>query len=143
MDFARAFPQKCDEVFLAGVRKGYTEGEISAVRQRVEKNKAAFLRRFYEDCFAPQDGLWQWFKEHLLKSYLEAMPSDGLLEGLDHLLRASIDPQGLQAVRKLTIFHGTEDRIAPFQEASVIAAQASSARFVALPGAGHMGFLNG
>lgn len=142
-DFALAFPQKTDELFLAGIRKHYGDEEIQGVKERIQKNRAAFLRRFYSDCFTGEDAGWLWFKENLLKDYLEEMRPEDLSEGLDYLSKVSMDPKDLQDIKNLTIYHGTEDKIAPFQEASEIAGGVPTARFVAVPNAGHMVFFYG
>ncbi len=142
-DFALAFPQKTEELFLAGIRKRYGREEIQGVAERVKKNRAAFLRRFYADCFAEEDKEWLWFKENLLKAYLEEMRLEGLLEGLDYLSKVSMEPKDLQDIKKLTIYHGAEDKIAPLKEASEIAKGVPHARFIVVPNAGHMVFIYG
>lgn len=142
-DFLLAFPRKVDELFLSGIRKRYVREEIAGVAERVKKNKAAFLRRFYADCFAEEDKEWLWFKENLLKAYLEEMRLEGLLEGLDYLSNVSLEPKDLQGAKKLIIYHGAEDKIAPLKEASEIAKGVPHARFIVVPNAGHMVFIYG
>jgi pimeloyl-ACP methyl ester carboxylesterase len=142
-DFALAFPKKTDELFLAGIRKRYRAEEIEGARVRVKKNRAAFLRRFYADCFSDGEEGRLWFKEHLLKTYLDEIRLEDLLRGLDHLSRVSIEPKDFKGLKDVSIFHGVEDKIAPFQEASEIAKGVPSARFIVVPKAGHMVFLNG
>lgn len=142
-DFLLSFPGNVDELFLSGIRKCYTSEEIAGVAERVKKNRAAFLRRFYADCFAGEDEGWLWFKENLLKAYLEEMRLEGLLEGLDYLSKVSMESKDFQGVKHLTIYHGAEDKIASLKEASEIAKGLPSARFIVVPNAGHMAFIYG
>ena len=54
------------------------------------RNKAAYLRRFYEACFSPGEREARgWFERELLESYLEQMELEALLAGLDYLASAS------------------------------------------------------
>lgn len=142
LDFAEKYPGKIEELNLVGIRKKYREDELDGVRRNLEKNKRAFLTGFYRDCFSDLDEGRLWFKNGLLRSYIEEMPLDELLDGLDYLQGASIRPEAINTLGNVRIFHGEEDRIAPFEEARALALLAPRARFIPLPKMGHIPFLN-
>ncbi|HAJ56719.1 MAG TPA: hypothetical protein DCL35_02990 [Candidatus Omnitrophica bacterium] len=141
-DFAVSFPKKIYELILVSIRKNYGANELDGVRRKLEKNKRAFLSGFYRDCFSASDEGRLWFAANLLKSYIDDMPIEGLLEGLDYLSTTSIGPKAFSALEKIRIFHGEEDRIAPFEEARGLASELPRARFIGLPKMGHIPFLN-
>ena len=98
---------------------------------------------FYRDCFssADKEGL-VWFKKRLLKHYLEEMRFETLIQGLDYLSCVYLRPESLSKIKKIRIFHGEQDKIAPLKEARVIKTYLPQAEFICLKDSGHMVFLN-
>lgn len=143
VEFALKNAGRVDELILLGIRRNFDPVVLDKVKEKVLEDRRAYLSRFYLECFSGGDGKSiAWFKEHLLKDYLEEMSSDGLIAGLDYLSRARIDFESLGSVRKLRVFHGTEDRIAPFKEAEEIKDSLPGLKFISMQGAGHAVFLD-
>lgn len=142
-DFASANPGKIDELMLAGIRKRYERAALEDIKLKLAKNKKAFLYKFYMDCFSAADNEGRrWFKSRLLKEYLDDMGFERLVEGLDYLSGARIDAKALSGIKKIRIFHGSEDRIAPFEEALEIKSCLAQAELIRVEGSGHLLFLN-
>ncbi len=141
-EFAAENTRKVDELILLSIRKRYDKKVLEEIRFKIGKNKRAFLYRFYLDCFSGNDsqGLY-WFKDHLLKRYLDNMSVDYLLEGLDYLSNAIIETKALSGLEKIIIFHGVKDKIAPYEEAKAIKALLPAAEFISLENSGHALFL--
>lgn len=143
VDFCSKFPGKIDELILLGIRRRYNLKLLQEIELKLQQNRKAYLYRFYQDCFSPADRQGRaWFKKHLLKDYLLSMDLEELLRGLDYLSCACLRPEALSKVRKIRIFHGASDKIAPFQEAQVIQSYLPQAEFVCLENFGHLFFLN-
>lgn len=142
LEFAKKHLDEVDELFLVSIRKSYSLQELQGVRERIIKNKAAFLNRFYGDWFNEEDEGQSWFKKNLLKEYISEMRLKDLLEGLDYLASVCVEPGDLSLVKPVVVFHGTKDKIAPFKEVETLVAGSLSARFVPLEQAGHMPFFN-
>lgn len=142
-DFALSYPYRIDELVLLGIRKKFDSALLKEIEAKLKKNKSAYLYKFYLDCFSKNDkeGLI-WFKKHLLKDYIDKMELGNLLKGLDYLSAAQINPESLTKIEKIKIFHGEEDRIAPLDEAREIKSYLPQAKFICIPAAGHISFLN-
>jgi pimeloyl-ACP methyl ester carboxylesterase len=142
-DFASQYPEKIDELILLGIRKRYDQRALEEIKLKLTRNKRVFLYKFYLNCFSSGDNEGRaWFKIRLLKKYLDNMSAEQLIDGLDYLSRARIKTEDLSGIKKIRIFHGTEDRIAPFQEAMEIKSCLPAAEFIRIEGAGHILFLN-
>ena len=142
-DFASRNPENINELILTGIRKNYDQKTLEEIKLKLTKNKRAFLYKFYLDCFSPADNQARsWFKSRLLKDYLDNMSVEQLIEGLDYLSRAGINTESLSGIKKIRIFHGTEDRIAPLQEALEVKSCLPQAEFIRIDGSGHLVFLN-
>lgn len=142
-DFASRNAGKINELILAGIRKSYDQNALEEIKLKITKNKKAFLYKFYLDCFSSGDNEGRkWFKSQLLKEYLNCMNVGQLIEGLDYLSRARINTEALSGIKKIRIFHGSEDRIAPFEEALEIKSCLPQAEFIRIEGSGHILFLN-
>ena len=115
-EFAAENTNKVDELILLSIRKRYDKKILEDIRLKIGKNKRAFLYRFYLDCFSGYDdqGLC-WFRSHLLKQYVDKMSVEYLFEGLDYLSNAMIEIKALSGLKKIRIFHGAKDKIAPFE----------------------------
>lgn len=143
VEFALKNTGRVDELILLGIRRSFDSFVLDKVKEKVLEDRRAYLSKFYLECFSGGDGKSiAWFKEHLLKDYLEEISPDGLIAGLDYLLRARIDFGSLGSVKKLRVFHGTEDRIAPFKEAEEIKNSLPGLKFISMQGAGHAVFLD-
>ncbi len=141
-EFAREHPAMVEELILVSMRKCYDAQTLQGVESRLIKNKRAYLREFYAACFSAADKeSFRWFKEHLLKDYIAGMELEGLARGLDYLRKARIGPGLFTGLRKIRIFHGEKDSIAPFQEAVKIKLNFPQADFISLSSAGHLLFL--
>jgi len=142
-DFSSKFPAKIEELILLSIRRRYNLKLLQDIELKLQQNRDAYLYRFYKDCFSPADREGSiWFKKRLLKDYLLGMDFEGLVRGLDYLSCACLRPEVLSKVRKIRIFHGASDKIAPFQEAQVIQSYLPQAEFICLENSGHLFFLN-
>jgi pimeloyl-ACP methyl ester carboxylesterase len=140
-DFAVLHPECVEEIFLLGVRRRYPEKDLKDMRRALGENRSGCLSGFYRACFSPADDGGEWFRRHLLGSYLREMSMEILLEGLDYLERAEIVPERLGGLRVIFI-HGGKDRIAPVEEARALSEACENAEFREFEGAGHALFLN-
>ena len=142
-DFTVKNMEKVNELYLLSIRNKYDPEFLKVIKDKLERNKDAWLYKFYMDCFSRQDpeGLKR-FKRGLLKDYLKKHELSGLYEGLDYLSKAELDTGVLARVERLKIFHGVDDAIAPFKEAQEIGEKVPNARFVAMQGTGHALFLS-
>ncbi len=130
-----------DEVILVGIRKKYKVKEIEPIKDYLKKNKAAYLYKFYTQCFFnKEDKLW--FRKSLLKDYCEKFDLDYLLKTLDYLTEREISPELLAGVGKLRIIHGQYDQIAPIHEALEIARGLPHAVFIKISDEGHLPLRN-
>ena len=144
LEFAAGHPDRMIEgaVFAVGMREQYGREAVEAVRERLARSRAAYLRRFYEACFSREETEARaWFERELLASYLERMELSRLLEGLDYLAGASLSKESLGRI-KITFIHGREDRIAPVAPMLGIHERLPAANLVCLEAAGHAAFLN-
>jgi pimeloyl-ACP methyl ester carboxylesterase len=142
-DFTVKNQNKVKELYLLSIRKKYEPEVLKEIKDKLEKNKTAWLYKFYMDCFSRQDpeGL-SWFKKVLLKDYLKGFELLKLYEGLDYLSTAELNTGVLSKAGYLKIFHGIDDAIAPFKEALEIKDKLPNAGFVAMQKTGHALFLS-
>lgn len=142
-DFALLNPEIVDELIFLGIRVKFERSLIEEIKKQLLKNKIGFLYKFYLDCFSKNDseGLF-WFKKNLLKDYCRVMDLKELLSQLDYLARARIKVGSLAMFKKIRIFHGEEDSIAPFAEACEIKSGLPQASFINMAGTGHALFLS-
>jgi len=141
-DFAAGNPQKVDALILVSIRRKFPLSGLKAVRRYLEKNRKAYLYKFYLECFSKTEKEERsWFKNNLLESYLKENNIESLIDGLDYLVQARIVPGSLKGLKKIKIVYGRQDKIAPFKEAKELQ-EALGADFVSLPDAGHLPFLD-
>jgi pimeloyl-ACP methyl ester carboxylesterase len=142
VDFISQYPDKVDEVILVSVRKKYEKKNIERIKSYLKKSKNGYLYKFFKSCFCQKEQeTLSWFKKNFLSGYLNQMSLPLLLEGLDYLLSAQIDPQKLNRL-KIKFVHGSKDKIAPLREALQIKDNLSQAEFISLKNTGHLPFLN-
>jgi len=138
--FCGRYPELTDEVILVGMRKRYDPAVLKRIARHITRSKEGYLYSFYNQWFHGKDSLRN-FKKGLLKSYIEKFDTGYLLKTLEYLGDSQIDLQLLRGMKKVTIVHGTQDRIAPFAEAIEIKDALPQARFIPVEGAGHAPFL--
>jgi len=142
-DFAAEYPALIDELILVSIRKSYGSRVLEETRQGIKNNASAFLYKFYLNCFSSEDkNSLAWFRKNILKSYINDISLDGLLSGLDYLSSASIDADKIRNVKKIRLFHGQKDLIAPYAEALKIKSELTKAFLTPLDKRGHLLFLD-
>jgi len=140
--FAALNPKRVDALILVSIRRKFPLPGLEMIKRYLEKNKRAYLYKFYLECFSKTEKEeLTWFKNNLLESYLKENEMGSLMDGLDYLAQASIVPESLKGLKKIKIIHGRRDKIAPLKEAREIK-EALEADFVSLWDAGHLPFLN-
>lgn len=142
-DFALIYPQVVDELILLSIRKKYAWESLKEIKGQIVKNKKAFLYKFYLQLFSDSDkDAAIWFKENLLKNYINEIKSDELTEGLEYLSQSHIQTDSLAGFKRLRIFHGEKDSVAPFSEACEIKDSLPLAEFINIAATGHIPFLS-
>lgn len=141
--FAAKNSNKLDALILLNIRRRYNLKVLQDIELKLQRNQRAFLYKFYQDCFssADKEGL-TWFKKRLLKHYLDEMKFETLIRGLDYLSCVYLRPESLSRIGKIRIFHGEQDKIAPFKEAKVIKTYLPQAEFISIKHSGHLFFIN-
>lgn len=140
--FISAYPGKAAKIFFVGARRKYGKEELEIARVNIIKNRKAYLYKFYGDFFSnTEDEARRWFKGFLLKSYLNDMSEEILLDGLDYLSVADMDGAGLEKM-PVKFIHGREDKIAPLAETLKLKEGLPRAEFSILESAGHAPFLS-
>lgn len=137
-DFAQGYPEYINKCFLLSIRKRFDSDRLKEIERKLKKNKRAYLYKFYETGFSPKKEDFAQFKKYLLKDYLNGMELKDLIEGLNYLSQAEIKTQSLAKIERITIIHGREDKVAPFEEAKDIAKGLPQAEFVPLDKTGHL-----
>ena len=141
-DFTVRNQNKVKELYLLSIRKKYKPEVLGEIKDKLVKNKTAWLYKFYLSCFSRQDsGALEWFRKGLLKDYLKKYGLSKLCAGLDYLSGAELDTGSLAKLGRLKIFHGVEDAIAPFKEAQEIRDKLPNAEFITMRKTGHALFL--
>lgn len=138
-DFCSKYPQSAEKVYLAGIRRQYPKQDLDRIRVFLKRNKSAYLGSFYRECF-PNHKDWQNFRNTLLESYLNKFSLEYLLPGLDYLEVSRLKPEAFKDIKKIEIYHGQNDKIAPIQEAAAIAKNLAQAEFISLKNKGHIPF---
>jgi len=141
-DFAGSNPGIVEEVILVGTRKKYEKEDLKDIKNYLVKNRTAYLYNFYKKCFNHQEkNFYQWFKNTLLKNYLEEMSLEQLAEGLDWLERAEINSGSLKKIKHIKIVHGCADSIAPIEEAVDLSDSLPQSQLITFDKTGHLPFL--
>ncbi|MDP3042108.1 MAG: alpha/beta fold hydrolase [Candidatus Omnitrophota bacterium] len=143
-EFASAYPEKITKLILLGVRKCYTPQLLGNIRSQIQSDRRPWLYKFYLNCFSKADVCGrEWFKKNLLKDYLDKLSSDELIQGLDYLAAQTLNLRILKRIEDISIFHGSDDLIAPVEGALEIKADLPQAKFMLLADRGHLFFLSG
>ena len=138
-NFASKYPEIVDELVLVSIRELYKKAEIKKVKESLEKNKKAYLYKFYNQCFNDEKKRAK-FKAGLMKDYLKEFDLNYLLETLDYLGNFIFKPGLIDRIKSVSIIHGENDRIAPIEEAKNIKKKLPRAGFINVRGAGHIPF---
>lgn len=142
-DFASKYPQRVKNLILLSIRQRYNPFALEEVKMELKKNKKAYLYKFYLKCFSSQDKEGsRWFRKNLLKKYLDEIETEQLISGLEYLSSVQINHQALNKVKKITMFHGKMDKIAPFEESNQIKFLLPQTEVILLSELGHILFLN-
>jgi len=138
-DFAVTNPNKVEQLILMGVKQGYEKLAMDKIKSKLKENKVAWLYKFYLDSFSRKDleGL-KWFRKTLLKDYLKEQDITQLLSGLDYLSQARFDMDSLKHIENLMFMHGSDDRIAPVENAVEMKNKLPKAKFCRVENKGHV-----
>lgn len=141
-DFACRNSGIVDELILISVKRKYERESLEKIKKYLRKNKAAYLYKFYAECFHKEENSYQsWFKRNLLKDYLREMEAEDLIEGLEVLSQDEIKPEFLSDIKKIKIIHGRNDNITPISGALDIKKGLPWAELIVLENTGHIPFL--
>ncbi len=137
VNLARAHPGRVKHLLLIGIRQRYPAARIASVRKMLLEDRRSCLRRFYRQCFLPdQRSDFRRFRQELMDRYITSWEARKLLRGLDYLERQRLSPAMLPAC-PTTIVHGEKDSVAPIREARQLAEGARHAQLRVIPDAGH------
>ena len=143
-EFAAGYPEKIAKLILLGVRKRYDPQLLENIRIQIRADRRPWLYKFYLNCFSAADtGGREWFRKNLLKDYLDKLSSEELIRGLDYLSAQALNLKSLKRIEDISIFHGSDDLIAPVKEVLEIKADLPQAKFTLLADRGHLFFLSG
>jgi pimeloyl-ACP methyl ester carboxylesterase len=143
VEFAAKHPELAGRLFLVSARPKYPAADIAIARNGLKQNARGFLINFYRDCFAAEEKEpFLWFKENLMKKYLETFSAEELLRQLDALSRQSLDIRKLPPAVKITFVHGQNDKTAPAEEIKEFAGHCPQAKLIILKNCGHLPFLH-
>ena len=132
-----------EHLVLVSARPTYPAEQLSMVQEAVQRNTALFLRKFYRDGFCRAEReLYRDFQHRWQAEYQEQFTAERLLTDLDWMGRQCLKVTNLQAVERLTLVHGREDRIAPWSEMETLANLLSQAKIYCLDHVGHLPFLH-
>ena len=140
-EFSAEYSSHIEELILVGIKQKYKQVDLELIKRYLNKNKKAYLNRFYVQCFHDSKYL-DYFKENFAKKYHEDFMLDVLLKGLDYLGTTEIKAGSLKMIKKIKIIHGEFDNIASLEEAKMVKDGLPQAEFIVVKGMGHMPFLN-
>ncbi|MFH0948765.1 MAG: alpha/beta hydrolase [Elusimicrobiota bacterium] len=141
-DFAYKNPELIDELILIGIKIKYEKKILEDVKKYIIKNKVAYLYKFYAECFCKEDEKYfAWFRKNLLNDYLQDMETEDLIDGLDRLSCAEINPNLLNGIKEIKIVHGEKDKISTIDEAIAFKNNLPHAKLIVFNDSGHLPFL--
>jgi pimeloyl-ACP methyl ester carboxylesterase len=119
------------QTLLIGAKPAYNSKNIAMIKKLLLRNKDAFMRSFYKDCFHSTTE-WLYFKKHILPK--TAMSTDILLNQLSYL-----EEQKLKADTSTSyqFIHGENDKVAPFEHIKQL-----SPSIIRIENCGHVPFLH-
>ncbi|MFA5097892.1 MAG: alpha/beta hydrolase [Candidatus Margulisiibacteriota bacterium] len=139
-DFAVKHPEMIEELILVSIKKKYEKDGIEKVKGYLKESRKAYLYKFYLECFAGgKEQASKWFKDKLMKEYLEMFSLEELYAGLDYLVANPLDTEALKNT-KASFIYGLNDRIVPAKEVIELKKKLPGASFELVEGAGHIPF---
>jgi pimeloyl-ACP methyl ester carboxylesterase len=140
-EFAAAYPQVIEQLILISCRNEYPLSGLTVIEQYLRKNKDAYLYKFYRQCFYSREE-FTWFNQNLLPSYFKKFNLEYLLTALDYFKNSRLIPAKLKQYFPITIIHGCQDKIAPYQEINSLIKSISRIEIFSLKNCGHVPFVN-
>lgn len=142
VEFALINTDMIEGLTLVSMQTKFESGGLQEIKQKILKNKRAYLIQFYKDCFSNNDkDALTWFKGNLMKDYLDHLRQEDLISGLDYLLQAELNYGVLKPFKKIKVFHGLGDKISPIRNIEDIKEKLPQAKFIFTP-SGHIPFLS-
>jgi len=142
-EFASDYPEKITKLILLGARKCYSRQSLENIKRQILPHPRTWLYQFYNNCFSKADASGRkWFKKNLLKEYLDKLNLAELIRGLDYLAGRGLNLGALKRIKGVSIFHGSDDLIAPVEEILEIIADLPQTKLTFLADRGHLFFLN-
>ena len=140
-DFAVKHPEMIEEFILVSVKEKYDKEGIDKVKGYIKESRKAYLYKFYYECFSKEEAeTLKWFKDTLMKEYLERFDEGQLYEGLDYLLNTPLDIRGLKKL-KVKLVYGMKDKIVPLTGIIDLKKELPGGEFRFIEEAGHIPFL--
>lgn len=139
-DFALKHTDFIDKLILVSIRKRYRKEKIEEIKDSLKEKKKGYLYKFYAQCFYNREQFF-YFRKNLLKRYCRELDLEFLINSLNYLSSAKLEPELLKKIKKITILHGEYDKIAPLQEAREVKNSLTQAKFILIKEAGHIPFL--
>jgi pimeloyl-ACP methyl ester carboxylesterase len=133
-------PEIVEGLILISVRKKYPMTAIENITALLKRNKTAYLRRFYRDCFYAWEE-YQKFRKDRQEKYV-AWSEDYLLQSLEYFKIVSLDGDKLNKFNKVVLIGGEEDKIAGYDETKQLAQELTNGQFWKYEKLGHIPFLN-
>ncbi|MCL5674816.1 MAG: alpha/beta hydrolase [Candidatus Omnitrophica bacterium] len=137
-EFVSLYPGKTDKLFLVGIRKKYKNHEIEQTMKALKKDRIELLHRFYSLCIPgkKQGSFWR----SLFRDYRRLFSLQELIKTLLYLGEREIKPENIRHVKKITLFHGEHDKIAPLNESLEIKNSLKNAEIKIIKNTGHFPF---
>ncbi|MFA4887966.1 MAG: alpha/beta hydrolase [Candidatus Omnitrophota bacterium] len=140
-DLISRYPAIFNEVIFVSIRRSYDKNGIGHIKNYLKRNSKAYLCRFYDGLFSKSEKEHKrWFKEGLLKEYLQDPDSLHLFDGLNYLANRKLKADSLNC-SNIIFVHGEDDTIAPLEEARIVADELPFAKFISIKGASHFPIL--
>ena len=117
MAYDHVYPGRFRKQHVIGFKTHYESQTIQAIKTWLKKNKRAYLRQFYKQCFNKKES-YQWFVNHHQERCIEGGDRETLMTGLDYLDQW----EGTFCLTKESLFihQGKNDRIAPVSELGTV-----------------------
>lgn len=139
-DFAVKHPEMIEDLILVSVKKKYDKDGINIVKGHIKESRKAYLYKFYYECFSKEEAeTLKWFKDTLMKEYLDRFDEGQLFEGLDYLLNTPLDIAGLKKL-KAKLIYGMKDKIVPLNGIIDLKKELPLGEFQFVEEAGHLPF---
>ena len=139
-DFTVKHPGLVDELFLVSVKEAYKKESVDKVKGCLDESRKAYLYKFYHECFSENEKeKLKWFKDNLIRDYMEKFDLGILFRDLQYFLDTPIDLKALKD-RDVKVIFGMKDKIVPVQEIISLKENLPRAMICFVNNAGHMPF---